>query len=156
MYIGRISAEDIPGMAELVQNIIQDTDYYSSEAKEAEKNKFSVENLQSLIKNDNSIFLAAKEDDKLIGFIYGFFDCGTFWADWIGVLKENRRKGVALGLMRELEMILGDTKTRKVWCDTRSDNKESNAMLKKLGFERAAHLKEHWYGQDYYLWEKFL
>ncbi len=152
----KLIVDDIPSVSSIARKIIGATSYYTNEAREAECDKFNEENLQSILKNENAIVHVAKDGDDVIGFIYGYFDCGTFWADWVGVLAEYRRKGVAFSLMRKLEMILRETKTHKVWCDTRSDNKESNALLQKLGFERVAHLKNHWYKQDYYLWEKFL
>ncbi|MDF1496763.1 MAG: GNAT family N-acetyltransferase [Patescibacteria group bacterium] len=140
----------------MAQKIIDETTYYSAEARSTECAKFSVENLQKILDNDQAILLTAKDGDDIVGFCYGFFDCGTFWADWIGVLAEYRGKGVAMNLMKELGELLTFTNAHKIWCDTRCANTESNNLLKKNGFEQVAQLKNHWYGQDYYIWEKFL
>ncbi|MFZ6015657.1 MAG: GNAT family N-acetyltransferase [Patescibacteria group bacterium] len=154
--INRLTADDTPSISAVAQKIISETPYYTSEARAAECDKFSADNLRKILDDDKTIFLVAKHGDNVIGFCYGYFDCGTFWADWIGVLTEYRRSGTATSLMQELNTILKATNTHKIWCDSRCDNIESNNLLQKSGFEQAAHLKRHWYGQDYYLWEKFI
>ena len=55
--------------------------------------------------------------------------------------------------MEALKASLPARGAHKVWCDSRADNVESIATLERAGFRRIASLENHWFNQDYLLWE---
>jgi len=55
-----------------------------------------------------------------------------------------------------LESSVHQRDCHKVWCDTKVDNVQSISLLISLGYTKVATLKNHWYGLDYYLWEKLI
>ncbi len=156
MLIKKLQNNEIIEFSKLTKNIIKTTNYYNNTAKKEETKKYSLENLKRVIKNKNKKILIAKENNQIIGFCNGNYDCGIFWLDWIGTDKKHRRKGTAIALIEELEKQLKIENIPKIWCDSRKNNKESIKLLKKLGFKKITTIKHHWYGEDYCLWEKFL
>ena len=66
---------------------------------------------------------------------------------------------VALILAKKLverSEVWAKNKAHKIWLDTRINNKESIALFKKLKYKKAATFKKHYYGQDFYIWEKLI
>lgn len=105
---------------------------------------------------DDWLFLTIKDKNKIVAFLAGCFDCGTFWSDWIGVDSEYRNKGLGKSLKLELERILVKKKIHKIWCHTRVVNKEAISLNSGLRYNKIAQLTNHWYKEDFYLWEKNL
>lgn len=71
------------------------------------------------------------------------------------VNKDYRKRKVATMLYKLLEKKIKG-KAHVVWCDTRTNNVESMAFVKKQGFSKLSTLKNYWYNQDYYFWKKHL
>ena len=142
-------------MSKLTREIINTTSYYSQKAKTEEIRKHNSSALKQYI-NDKIYYICfiAEENKKIIGFIIGRNEAGVFWADWLGVNKEVRRKGIGQLLMIKLESSLHKKGVHKIWCDTRTTNKESIRLLSKLDYKKLGSFKNGWYKQDFYLWEK--
>ena len=138
-------------MAEVIKNTL----YYSKEARKEEVRKHNSFSLKQYL-GDKKYYLCliAEEDRKIIGFVIGRNEAGVFWLDWIGVGKSTRRKSVAESLMKKLELDLGKGGIHKIWCDTRTINKESINLLSKLKYKKLGLFKNGWYKQDFFLWEK--
>lgn len=147
---------DLKALSRLIKEVIAATPYYSKHAKESERKRFSPKALAKTIRGNNQLYLVAKKRNKIIGFCNGYFDAGLFWIDWLGVEHASREKGVALRLLTNLEKKARKKNVHKLWCDSRINNKESVALLKKASFKKAALLKKHWYKQDFYIWYKFI
>ncbi|MBI4137859.1 MAG: GNAT family N-acetyltransferase [Candidatus Sungbacteria bacterium] len=140
----------------LARRIIQGTPYYSEAAKKNEMSSFALPLLEERLKKKENVLLVAKEKTAMAGFCCGYIDGKVFWLDWIGVDGKFRGRGAAAQLIEFLEAFLRKRNVHKVWCDTRINNKESIALIKKFGYRKIAFLKNHWSGLDYFLWEKFL
>lgn len=108
------------------------------------------------LKDKSNLFLVAKEINKIVGTLNGYYEAGMFWIDWLVIDPSYRRNGIAKSLMNYLEKKLKKEKIHKMWCDCRINNKESISLLNKLKFKKIAKLKNHWYKQDFYLWQKYL
>lgn len=156
MKIGLLDQKHIPEYSNFSRGIISKTDYYSPLAKKGEMKKFLAKNIRIDLKNKNKVYFYITEKGKIIAFRSGYFDCGTFWGDWIGVDPKFRRKGISLSFQNYLENYLKKFHVHKIWCDCRTDNKESINSLKKRGYRKIAKIKNYWYHQDFYIWEKLL
>ncbi len=156
MRIEFLKNRDVKEFSKLAKTIILNTSYYSQIAKKCEIKDYENSKIRQRLKDKNNIFIVAKHKNKIIGFCNGHFDCGTFWAEWAGIKKEFRRKGVASELNNFLEKKLKKLSVHKIWCDCRINNKESISLLKKLKFKKIALLRKHWYKQDFYIWYKFI
>ena len=140
-------------LAALMWNTIEPLAYYNERARRAELAKYSADGLRSLIANDPQAVLVARDSSGPVGFCVSRFDDGTVWLSWFGTDSRVRGRGVGAALLAALAMTLPSRHARKIWCDSRTDNKESKSVLERAGFRRIATLTNHWYGQDYYLWE---
>jgi len=154
--IGCVNGREIGELSDFVRKIISDTSYYNQIAKTEESKKFEPEKIRLKIKENANMYIVAKQNGKIVGFCEGYFDAGTFRAEWMGVQKTFRNKGIAEKLIVFLEKELNKYSVHKIWGDSRTNNKESAALLKKLGYEKIAMLEKQWYGQDFYLWQKFI
>lgn len=153
--IETLKPKDISQFANVARSVIGENKYYSlyarsEELKELKKSKIS-KNIQ-----EGRVYLAAKEKNNIVGFLIGYFDAGTFWIDYVGIANEHRKKGISSMLMNFLEKFVQKEKAHKIWCDTRISNKEAIALFKKLKFKKVGLFRKHWYGQDFYFWEKIL
>ncbi len=151
-----LRTNEVKELSNLAKGVILGVPYYSKEAKKQEIKEFGAERLKRKIGDKSNLYVLAKENSKVIGFCYGYFEAGIFWLDWIGVDKEFRRKGIATCMIRFVENRLKRRRIHKIWNDSRTNNKEAVELFKKLGFKRLVSIRKHWYKQDFYLWQKLI
>ncbi len=156
MKITIFKGQSIKEILNFIQEIINKTFYYSKFARSEEIKRFSPVLIRKELKDKNNLFLIAKDNDKTAGILNGYYEAGMFWIDWVVVNPSSRRNGIAESLMNYLEGKLKKEKVHKIWCDCRTINKESVSLLKKLKFKKITKIKNHWYKQDFYLWQKYL
>lgn len=155
-HIEFLKKEDISKFSKLAREIILELPYYCPEAKKSQIKFFQKSILKKEIKDKNNIFLLARIKKEIVGFCYGYYDCGTFWIEWIGVKPKFRRKNIAKELLKFLERDVKKKRVHKIWGDSRDTNAVSINFLKDFGFKKIARIENHWYHQDFILWEKFL
>jgi RimJ/RimL family protein N-acetyltransferase len=93
---------------------------------------------------------------NIVGFCFSHFDDFTIWLDWFSVEPSERKKGVGTAIIQALLETATERHAHKIWCDTRSSNEPSKTFFRKLGFKEIAEVKDHWYRQDFILWERFV
>lgn len=151
--IGPVSAHEIDALATLMREIIEPLSYYNEPARRSEIAKYQPAALHSMFAEDSQSILVARDADGLTGFCISAYDDATIWLYWFGVAPRARGRGLGSALITALSATLTSRGAHKVWCDSRTDNKESIAVLERAGFQRVATLENHWFNQDYYLWE---
>ena len=157
MNIRLAKLRDVPKLSKLVYSIIKNTPYYTLKARKEEIRKHNDRALKQYLSDKKYyVCLIALENKEITGFTIGRNEAGVFWADWVGVRKDARRRGVAEALIIEWENRLKRSGVHKIWCDTRTSNEESISLLKKLHYRKLALFKNGWYKQDFFLWEKNL
>lgn len=149
---------EIPEVRECFLDVLREIPYYNTIAKKDEAQKYTVSKLKDKLAKDRySVLCAFTNNNKdVVGFLFNHFDDYTIWLDWIGVRKDQRKKGIAKQLLADLFRTAGVRGCHKVWCDCRTTNEPSKAALAKAGFRRIAEIRNHWYGQDFILWERFV
>ena len=157
MKIRHANIKDVPALSKLIKSVIYSTSYYTRSAKKEETRKHNSLALKDYL-SDKKYYtlLLALRDKNILGFAIGRNEAGVFWADWVGIQKNMRRKGIAESLMKEWEKRLGKEGVHKIWCDTRTSNKESNNLLLKLKYKKLGLFNNGWYKQNFFLWEKDL
>ena len=153
--IEKLKEADAPAYYKLIRRVISNTPYYSKWAKKEESTGYPPEWIKKNLKNSKKLFLCAKDNNKVVGFLFGYVSTGMLHLFWAGVDPEYRKQGVAEKLMKKAET-WAKNKVHKIWFDTRTNNKESIPLAKKLKYRKAATFKKHYYGQDFYIWEKLV
>lgn len=102
---------------------------------------------------DSESVLVARRSAEVVGFLISRQDDGLRWLSWFGVARTARGAGVGNALLRALGDVARREGTHKVWCDSRTENDISARVLVKAGFTRIATFENHWYGQDFHIWE---
>ena len=155
--IRRATEDELPKAMRLFQGILNDLPYYNDMAKDNERKKYSLLKLATRQAEDPySVLVAVAESGEMVGFCFNHMDDFTVWIDWFGVVPSVRRRGIGL---RVLNTVVETAQTRgvhKVWCDCRTSNEPSKKLLRKAGFRELVEIKNHWYGQDFILWEQFV
>jgi ribosomal protein S18 acetylase RimI-like enzyme len=153
LAIGPVAEHEVDALVTLMRDTIQPLAYYNERARAAELAKYTSEGLRASVAEDPQAVLVARDDRGLIGFCISRFDDGTIWLSWFGTAAGARGRGIGASLLAALAKTLPSRHAHKVWCDSRVDNVESKSVLERAGFRRIATLANHWYGQDYFLWE---
>ena len=154
MSIGPVAAHELDALAALMRDTIRPLAYYNAPAIAAELTKYTAENLRSIAAADPHAIFVARDASGLTGFCVSRFDDGTVWLAWFGTAERSRGEGIGGALLTALEATLPARGAHKIWCDSRTENVESKSVLERLGYTCIATLVNHWYGQDYFLWEK--
>jgi ribosomal protein S18 acetylase RimI-like enzyme len=157
MKIRKARKSDIKSLSKFISSVIKATPYYTEEAKKEEVRKHNSRALVEYLKDSKYyLCLIATESHAINGFAIGRNEAGVFWFDWLGIKSDSRRKGVGESLMREVEKYSKKSEVHKIWCDTRTTNKESISLLRKLKYRKLGKFENGWYKQDFFLWEKGL
>ena len=112
--------------------------------------------LREWVAADRESVLVAKVADRLAGFCFSNSDDQTVWLAWLGVHPRWRRMGVGTSLLEQLNLRARKLGSHKIWCDSRTDNQASAALLRRHGYQKIFTLKRHWYRQDFFIWEKYV
>src|SRR6266404_3727292 len=142
--------------SELIRQLISTLSYYNDRARREESLKYVPAKLRAMTREDRDSVLLARYDKRTVGFCLSRYDDGVIWLSWFGVLQDWRGHGVGAKLLKALEKTVIARKCHKIWCDTRVSNHISQLALRQAGYTRIAKLRYHWYGQDFYLWQKLI
>jgi len=147
------AAHELSAVAALMRATIEPLTYYNARAIAAELTKYTEDTLRARVKQEAQSVLVTRDDAGLTGFCVSRFDDGTIWLDWFGVAERARGHGLGGALIAALKDTLPARDAHKIWCDSRTENVESRATLDRAGFRCITTLTDHWYHQDYLLWE---
>jgi len=145
---------DCEETSKLMAGVIYNLDYYSRHARQAEVAKYSATRLRQLIEADGHAVLVAIRDSQPVGFCVSTYDDGVIWLAWFGVKESARSQGIGSKLLNAAINGVRERGCHKIWCDSRTSNVESAAVLQRAGFLQICRIDRHWYGQDFFLWEK--
>lgn len=129
---------------------------YNEAARASEINTYTPDYISRLIEADSKAVTLYKIDGIIAGFLITEFQDGPIWIEWIGVDPKYRKHNIA-GAM--VEFCMSEAPSRgghKIWCDTRDENVAAVALFTQKSFQQKSRLDNHWHGQNYIIWEKFL
>lgn len=154
--VHRMDPRSAVSISNVIKKLIGNLGYYNDQAQHDEIAKYVPGRLREMHTEDRDSVLVADIRDRIAGFCISKYDDGLIWLAWFGVVEECRGAGVGTALLKALENTVQNRKCHKIWCDTRTSNKQSQQLLRKVGYRRIGRLTRHWYGQDFFLWEKFI
>ena len=141
-------------VASLFQQVVSGLGYYNLRARREELAKYTELELKKMRAEDEDSILVAMLGGRAVGFCFSRYDDGLIWLSWFGILKDCRGMGFGSALLEALQQTVRRRRCHKLWCDTRTSNLASQRLLKKFSFRRICKLENHWYSQDFYLWQK--
>lgn len=148
------TAKDIPDVVALFARVVEPLEIYSQAAHSDEIRKFSQAELRRRIADDACAVSLAFVDNALAGFAITEDQRGPILIHWYGVNPDARGHGVGRAILQHMIASAPERGGTRIWCDTRTTNVASIALLKELGFRQLCELKNHWHGQDFYLWAR--
>jgi len=148
--------DELPQLSDLFCSVVEALPYYNRQAKNAAFAKHSPAMLKESLSQKPDSLMIAKAGLEIIGFCFNREDDGLIWLSWIGIRQDFRRQGLASELLRALDGQAKRMGAHKVWCDCRTNNEASKLMLGSCGYSEICVISNHWYGQDYILWEKLI
>jgi ribosomal protein S18 acetylase RimI-like enzyme len=154
VVVDRMRPDEAIVTAELFTEVVTALPYYNQAAKASELAKYSPSSLLDSLLNDPDSILIARTSDKVVGFCFNHNDDGVIWLSWFGVHPDYRGMGVGSALLRKLEETVSNGRSHKIWCDCRTENEGSKYVLSKEGYTELCTVLNHWYGQDFILWQK--
>lgn len=101
---------------------------------------YSEGDLKRFIGSKNDIYLVAKFENKIAGYLLATFNPFLKEAYLIDVVvkSEYRKKGVATSLMKEAFLLLNKRKCNWIWALVKENNERMFKVLKKKGFSKGA------------------
>lgn len=149
-----LQKEDATKVSRLFSHILDELPFYNRAAKQNELKKHRPSNLRKALEEGAMSGVIARRGKRVLGFCFLKDDDGTVWLSWIGVHRDFRRDGVAAALMAAIERYAISIRAHKIWCDSRTNNTPSIKMLQQAGYRKICTISNHWYRQDFFLWEK--
>ncbi|MEO8415940.1 MAG: GNAT family N-acetyltransferase [Ginsengibacter sp.] len=146
--------DDCVPLSRVFEDVVRPIPYYNDVSKESEIDKFRPSNLENNLKEDPYSVIVATINDEIVGFCFSRFDDYLIWLEWFGVVESQRGKGITNLLLAELEQGILTRKCHKIWCDCRTSNVASIHILGNYGFKQIVTIPDHWFKQDFIIWEK--
>ena len=112
--------------------------------KECFSHPWSKQSLAESLENENSVFLAAYEDGKLVGYagMEVIVDEGYIFN--VAVSEDYRRRGVGYALVRELVTCGMKNSLCFITLEVRESNSAAIALYSKFGFIRVGERKNYY------------
>jgi ribosomal protein S18 acetylase RimI-like enzyme len=144
---------DALALEALFRDVVAPLELYSLAARADQLAEYTAMEFARLMEADARSIVLATIEGAPAGFAIVTDEHGPIKLEWYGVHPSAREQGVGEALLRFVLSGARQRSSTRVWCDTRTDNLASNALLKRLGFRQLCVLPNHWYGQDYFLWD---
>lgn len=146
--------EGIAEVSALFATTVLSLPYYNQEARSSEVSKYSSSRLEQMIAADADSVQVAVVNTRIVGFCFSTIDDGLIWLSWFGVMSGYRQRGIGTALLSALDGRAKRAGAHKIWCDCRPNNVASRVTLAGSGYREICTLVNHWYGQDFLLWER--
>ena len=147
---------DLDEVSKIFLEILDSLSYYNDLAKRNERIKYATDELRKKIYEDKYSIIVVRDDTILVGFCFSRFDDYTIWLEWFGISKNYRGTEIGNMILSKLEESTLVRGCHKIWCDSRTENVASFKVLQRNGFTLLTTLKNHWYNQDFFIWQKYL
>jgi ribosomal protein S18 acetylase RimI-like enzyme len=154
--VAPMNCDDADALSSVFGQILQSLPYYNQRAKTSEMAKYTPAKLKASVLGDPESVLVAKIRNQIVGLCFSHEDDDLIWLAWIGVHPSHQRKGVASVLLGTLVERAKRSASHKIWCDSRTDNDAAKALFSYHGYSQLCTIRNHWYGQDFILWEKLV
>ena len=148
--------DELAAVRDLFVEVVCDLAVYNERARQSELERYSLQHLEALHREDPRFILVAAGPGGLDAFAISRDDDELLWLSWFGVREGARGRQLSREMLSHLRAAARDMGYWKVWCDARDTNAPSLRALEGAGFRRVCRLARHWHGQDYVILEMFV
>lgn len=94
-----------------------------------------LEDVKLKLQRDPDLFLVAEQVDEIVGSVIGGWDGRRGWIYHLAVKPEHQRKGIGVGLVREVERRLVAKGAKKLNAQVYKWNQQSSEFFRAIGYE---------------------
>ena len=145
--IEKMSVKDAEATIRLFYDIIDELHADASEFERKHyKDAYSINKIEDRLGDNNSMYLVAKEGDRVVGFLFAWLSEGIGHINWIGVSRAHRKKGCGKSILeaavKEFEM----RHCHEVKLFTYPSQVSAYKLFQSVGFEEKAYIDEQFFG----------
>jgi L-amino acid N-acyltransferase YncA len=145
---------DLQNVRAQLWEAIDASPYYSERFKAHEKSRFGIPYLRALIAADPWHVAVVQQSSQIAGFAISTPELGTLWSSWTYVAPQFRAQALGVYLTRTMIRHWDNGRFHKIACLVRPDNRVTLSLVAHFGFSKMALLKQHIFGEDYWLLER--
>lgn len=134
---------------------IDESPLYSDRFKAHEKTRLTKGFLRALQRIDPYHIIVLTADGVPGGGLISGPETGALFRYWSWIFPSHRQSRLGLYGMRVFDEHWDNGKFHKAFTWVRPENEVALALLRRYGYEQAALLRQHIFGQDYVVMEKF-
>ena len=149
------TASDLDLIHAELMNVIDESPHYNAEFKAWEKARLTKSYLRMLQRQDPWHVIALVSEGKVGGALISGPEYGAIFRYWSWIFPSHRQTRLGLHGMRVFDEVWDNGKFHKAFTWVRPENEVALALLRRYGYVEAAVLKQHLFGQDYAVMEKF-
>lgn len=135
--------------------VIDESPHYSDRFKAHEKGRLTKGFLHALQRVDPFHVIVLTVDDEPGGGLISGPETGAIFRYWSWIFPSHRKTRLGMHGMRVFDEHWDNGKFHKAFTFVRPENEVALALLRRYGYEQAAMLRQHIFGQDYVVMEKF-
>jgi ribosomal protein S18 acetylase RimI-like enzyme len=149
----RATAAQAPVLRKLFCDVVGPLTLYDRAARDFELGLYTEQRFAEIVCEDADAIWLACVDGAPVGFSVVEPDRDLWWFSWIGVTERGRGQRLGHLLVDNALQIARARRIRKISCVVRPQNATAISLLQGFGFEKVCDLKDHWFGEDYLLWQ---
>lgn len=146
---------DLPLVHRELMAVIDESPHYSDRFKDHEKARLSLAFLKALQRVDPFHVIVLTIDGVAGGALISGPETGAVFRYWSWIFPAHRKSRLGMHGMRIFDQHWDNGKFHKAYTFVRPENEVALALLRRYGYEQTCVLRQHIFGQDYAVMEKF-
>jgi ribosomal protein S18 acetylase RimI-like enzyme len=135
--------------------VIEESQHYNDAFKAHESGRITKGFLRALQDVDPNHVIVLTADGHPGGGLVSSPEYGAIFRMWSWIFPSHRQTRLGLHGMRIFDEVWDNGKFHKAYTWVRPENEVALALLRRYGYEQTATLKQHLFGQDYAVMERF-
>ncbi len=145
--IEKMRAKDAEAAIRLFHEVIDELHANASEFERKHyKDAYSVNKIEDSLSISDSVYLVAKENAEVVGFLFAQVSDGIGHINWIGVSKEHRKKGYGKSILETAIKEFAKRHCHEVKLFTYPSEVSAYKLFQSIGFVEMAHIDEQFFG----------
>ena len=149
------TAADLDIIHRELMAVIDESPHYNDTFKSHEKGRLTKTYLRALQAHDPNHVIVLTVDGEPAGGLVSGPEYGAIFRYWSWIFPAFRKTRLGLHGMRVFDEVWDNGRFHKAYTFVRPENEVALALLRRYGYEQTCILRQHLFGQDYAVMEKF-